>query len=257
MKKYHFDDVSLLITHYNRSTSLERLLKTFDSLSCGFHEIIVSDDGSSEVHVKKLKEFQQDYNFILIKSDVNRGLGNNINKGQDATTAPFTLYVQEDFIPTNLFPENFSHAVQILKERSDFDIIRFYAYYNYPYLKEYKFGYSEMLYKFWYFKYRKIYMYSDHPHLRRSNFLLNFGRYDETIKGDRMEYRKCIQFIQRRGKGLFFTNYTALFKQLNSNDEPSMMSRNSWTNTKNPAITIIRDVYRQVKYNLDILFSKG
>jgi glycosyltransferase involved in cell wall biosynthesis len=256
MKRYHFDDVSLLVTHYNRSTSLERLLETFFALNCVFHEIVVSDDGSCKLHVQKLTELQQHYNFILIKSDQNKGLGNNINKGQDATTAPFTLYVQEDFIPTKLFPDSFCNAVQILREQNDFDIVRFYAYYNYPYLKEYEFGYSEMLYKFWYLKYRKIYMYSDHPHLRRSDFLLKFGRYDETITGDRMEYRKCIQFIQRKGKGMFFTNYTELFIQQNSDAEPSTMTRKTWTNTKNPAITVIRNVYRQLKYNLDIFFLK-
>jgi glycosyltransferase involved in cell wall biosynthesis len=257
MNKFHFNDVALLITHYNRSLSLERLLKTFASMNCVFQEIIVSDDGSSTDHFQKLLELQRDFNFKLVRSEVNKGLGNNMNKGQDAVTAPLTLYVQEDFIPTELFPDSFVNAVEIFRERKDLDIIRFYAYYNYPYQKIYKFGYSEMEFKPWFFKYRKVYYYSDHPHLRRSDFLQKFGRYEENVKGDRMEYRKCIQFLQRKGKGLFYTNYTALFKQSNSDAEPSMMARNEWTQTKNPAISIVRNVYRQLKYNFDILFFKG
>lgn len=256
MKMFDFQDVALLITHYNRSKSLERLLETFNSLNCSFSEIVVSDDGSSEEHISKLVSLEQQYGFNLIRSAVNKGLGNNINKGQDAVSAPFTLYVQEDFIPTTLFPESFEHALELFRARTDLDIIRFYAYYNYPYLKAYKYGYSEMRYKLWFFKYRKIYYYSDHPHLRRSDFLTKFGRYEEHGKGDRIEYKKCIEFLQKKGKGLFYNNYTTLFQQLNSDAEPSTMSRDSWTETKNPAVTVIRNMYRQLKYNFDIMFMK-
>ncbi len=256
MKILDFQDVALLITHYNRSKSLGRLLETFKSLNCSFSEIVVSDDGSSEEHINMLVSLEQQYGFKLIRTAVNKGLGNNINKGQDSITAPFTLYVQEDFIPTALFPESFEHAVEIFKARADLDIIRFYAYYNYPYLKEYKYGYSEMIYKLWFFKYRKIYYYSDHPHLRRSDFLSKFGRYEEHAKGDRIEYKKCIEFLQKKGKGLFYDNYTTLFEQLNSDAEPSTMSRNNWTETKNPVVTVIRNIYRQLKYNFDLIFLK-
>jgi glycosyltransferase involved in cell wall biosynthesis len=256
MSKIYFNDVALLITHYNRSSSLERLLKTFHELNCEFSEIIVSDDGSSEEHFEKLKQLEKEYKFQLVRAQVNKGLGNNLNKGQDAVSASMTLYVQEDFVPTELFPENFVKALEVFKEDKDLDIIRFYAYYDYPYLKDYKFGYAEMLYKPWFFKYRKVYYYSDHPHLRRSNFLAKFGRYDENLKGDKMEYRKCIKFLQKHGKGLFFKNYTTLFKQINSDDEPSQMSRSNLSQTKNPVISIIRNVYRQVKYNFDLLFLK-
>ena len=38
------------------------------------------------------------------------GLGNNINKGQDAVKTPLTLYVQEDFTPAAIFPESFTHG---------------------------------------------------------------------------------------------------------------------------------------------------
>ena len=104
---YKFDDVSLLITHYNRSESLESLLNAFKALNCAFDEIVVSDDGSAEFHLAKLKSLQDSFNFKLITTAKNKGLGNNLNKGQAAVTMASTLYVQEDFIPTPLFPENF------------------------------------------------------------------------------------------------------------------------------------------------------
>ncbi len=253
MKNYHFSGVALLITHYNRSSSLERLLQAFKGLNCTFDEIVVSDDGSLPVHIEALQALKNAYNFNLVLAQSNRGLGNNMNKGQDAVTAPLTLYVQEDFVPTERFPESFVDAVGILRTAPEFDFIRFYAYYNYPYLKPYKSGFSEMMYNIWYFKYRKIYFYSDHPHLRRSSFLTNFGRYAENVKGDRMEYLKCIEVLQKQPRALFFTEYTSLFTQVNSEAEPSTMSRSSWTQTDNPFVSAIRNVYRQIKYNFDLI----
>ncbi len=254
---YNFVDVTLLVTHYNRSASLEQLLTTFKRRKCTFAEIVVSDDGSKQNHLNHLRHLQQEHGFKLIEAEVNKGLGNNLNKGQDAVNTDFTLYVQEDFIPTEAFASNFQNALAILKAREELDIIRFYAYVKYPYLKPYKNGFSEMLIQPWFTDYMKIYFYSDHPHLRRRNFIEKFGRYAEGVKGDRMEYRMCVSFIQNKGKGLFFDDFKSLFIQENSEAEPSTMVRTNWTHTKNPVISLLRYLYRQLKYNYDIWFYKG
>ncbi len=44
---YSFEDIALLITVYNRSSSLSRLLDAFHNLGIHFGEIIVSDDCST------------------------------------------------------------------------------------------------------------------------------------------------------------------------------------------------------------------
>jgi glycosyltransferase involved in cell wall biosynthesis len=252
--RQHFDSVTLLITHYNRSGSLERLLKSYKDLGCSFGGIVVSDDGSKQEHHAKLKELQNEYLFDLVSAPQNKGLGNNINKGQDAVKTAYTLYVQEDFVPAPDFAHHFRNALNIMNERPDFDIIRFYSYLKYPYLRPYKDGFSEMFVYPWSWDYMKIYFYSDHPHLRRSNFFEKFGRYAEGLKGDRTEYLMCISFIRNKGKGLFFNNYQALFDQKNSDDEPSTMTyRDNWRQSPNFLIKIIRDVYRQIKYNYDLI----
>lgn len=253
---YYFKDVTLLITHYNRSVSLGRLLKAFKEQNCSFEDIVVSDDGSRPDQLERLKALQPQYNFRLIASPVNKGLANNINKGQNAVNTIYTLYVQEDFIPLSSFAGHFKTATDIMRQRPDLDIIRFYAYLRYPYLKPYKKGYSEMIIRPWFWDYSKVHYYSDHPHLRRSSFLTKFGCYQEGLKGDRTEYRMCLSFIQKKGKGLFFDDYKGLFSQQNSDEEPSTMKRNSWTQSKNPLIVFIRYIYRQIKYNYDILFFR-
>lgn len=248
----HFEKVTLLITHYNRSASLERLLQSYKNLDCSFGAIVVSDDGSKQEHVEKLLSLKEKFEFTLRTSPQNKGLGNNINKGQDAVTTPYTLYVQEDFEPATDFGVHFKNALDMMDERADLDIVRFYSYLKYPYLKPYKYGFSEMLIKRWGAHYKKIYCYSDHPHLRRDSFFQKFGRYAEGLKGDRTEYLMCISFIRNKGKGLFFNDFKQLFHQKNSEAEPSTMTRSNWTQSSNFLITIVRDIYRQIKYNYDL-----
>ncbi len=253
---YFFKDVSLLITHYNRSSSLARLLKAFRDLNYTFEEIVVSDDGSLPEHIEAIKELQCQYDFKLITTEVNSGLGNNINKGQAAVTLPYTLYVQEDFVPLPAFGERFKDALEIIEKKKDLDIIRFYSYIKYPHLIPFEKGFSQMVYKPWSLNYRKIYYYSDHPHLRRSNFIEKFGTYTEHVSVDRSEYRMCISFIQQRGKGLFYNDYLSLFKQINPEEEPSTTIRGVLTLSKNPFIKLSRDIYRQFRYNYDLRFLR-
>ncbi|GAB2546013.1 hypothetical protein GCM10027085_42040 [Spirosoma aerophilum] len=222
-QNHHFNEVTLLITHYNRSRSLERLLSAFQKLNCSFADIVVSDDGSLPEHKYLLQQLQCEYNFQLITTPINRGLGNNINKGQDAVRTPYTLYVQEDFVPKPDFALHFSRAMGLMNENETLDIVRFYAYFKYPYLKPYAPDFSEMVFKPmpWHMNHLKFYYYSDHPHLRRSTFFEKFGRYVEGRNGDITEFSMCLSFLKNGGKGLFFEHFTSVFDQANSSSEPS------------------------------------
>lgn len=249
MAKYIFDNVTLLITHYNRSRSLERLLNAFEALDCSFGGIVVSDDGSKPEHQEYIKQLQQTKNFTLVTTPKNKGLGNNINKGQDAVTTPYTLYVQEDFVPKEIFPEHFTDALQFMEEDKGLDICRFYAYFAYPYMKPYGKGFSEMKFSTspFYANHLKFYFYSDHPHLRRSDFFNKFGRYVEGEKGDFTEYRMALSFLYNKARGLFYNEFTTLFDQANDSNEPSTMNRANWRESKNPFFLALRAAYLKVK----------
>jgi len=251
-----FDTITLLITHYNRSSSLERLLKTFNAQQIEFGDIVVSDDGSKPEHLEKLRSIADEYHFRLITTPKNKGLGNNINKGQDAVNTPYTLYVQEDFNPFEGYKKHLSDALAIMEERKDIDMTRFYAYFKYPYLKPYRDGFSEMMFSLWKPGYRKFHCYSDHPHLRRSTFFNKFGRYAEGIKGDRTEFLMAISFLKNKGSAMFYEDFKGLFDQLNSSDEPSTMKRSDLRQSPNPAVAFVRAIYRNIKHNYDFMMAK-
>ena len=234
-------------------------LTAFEKLNCTFGAIVVSDDGSRPEHLNKIRQLKNRFSIQLITAEVNKGLGNNINKGQDAVKTPYTLYVQEDFEPSEIFPAHFEDALSFMRADQKLDIVRFYAYFKYPNLKPFKNGFSEMVYSFWDMNHLKFYYYSDHPHLRRSNFFEKFGRYPEGIKGDLTEYKMAISFLQNKGKGLFFNEFTKLFYQKNSSDEPSTMERPDWRLSKNPVIQLSRLIYlryRWLKNTVDLIIMK-
>jgi glycosyltransferase involved in cell wall biosynthesis len=256
MAKINFKDITLLITHYNRSKSLERLLHAFEELDCYFDDIVVSDDCSSIEHLTHLRKLQNQFPFRLITAEKNMGLGNNINKGHDAVLTNLILYVQEDFVPTKEFSVNFQKGLEIFQNNKDLDIVRFYAYFKYPYLKDISSGYSEMKFKIWYPGYRKFYMYSDHPHLVRNNFLNKFGRFTELVNPDVGEYNMMLSFLQKKGKGLFFNNFQDLFLQINTSSEPSTIKRTKLRESKILIIILVKHLYRHIKFNFNYLFKK-
>jgi len=248
---HNFKDVTLLVTHYNRGTSLERLLKAFKDLNCQFEDIVVSDDGSRKEHLDHVKNLQNSYDFRLITTPVNKGLGNNINKGQESVNTPYTLYIQEDFTPKATFPEHFNDALNIMQEDKKWDMITLYSYSPYPYLEPYKLGFSEKIYKsaLWYTNNLKFYLYGDHPHLRKSSFLKDFGKYEEGLNVDQSEMRMSLSFIKKGGKCLFYNDHYGLLTQENSEAEPSTATyRKSWTDKDNIITRVGKWGYSKIKF---------
>lgn len=251
-----FECVSLLITHYNRSKSLERLLESFASFGCTFGEIVVSDDGSNPDHISYIEDLQKRYEFRLIKAIKNSGLGNNINKGQDAVTKPFTLYVQEDFVPLPGFQRVLRDGLSILSDNEEADYVRFYSYFAHPKVRYYRDGFSEMIFDPWSPDTNKFHLYSDHPHMRRSSFTKKFGRYNETKHSDKIEFDMAIAFLRNKGKGYLYNDFKSVFDQVNSSTEPSTVKRDFWRNSNNGLVRLMRYFYRQYIFNYSYFLKK-
>jgi len=255
-KVTHFDKVTLLITHYNRSQSLERLLASFDSYNCTFNEILVSDDGSKPEHVEYIENLKNKYDFTLLKAPKNKGLGNNLNKGQDAVKSPYTLYVQEDFVPLPGFEKPLKDGLEILEQDQTADYVRFYSYFKHPETKAFKNGFSEMIFNPWSPDTNKFHLYSDHPHIRRSSFLQKFGRYNETKHSDKIEFDMMISFLRKKGKGYLYDNFKSVFDQVNSSEEPSTVKRDFWRNSDSALVKVMRYLYRQYIFNYSYFLKK-
>lgn len=244
-----YKDVTLLITHYNRSRSLERLLSSLDKLQCRFEDIVISDDASKTNEMEQVLRLQKIYNFRLITTPQNRGYGNCINKGQDAITTPYTLYLQEDFVPFDIFPGHFKDALQILNDDKTIDYIRFWAIGDlHINMKPYGKGFSEMIYKFWNMHHRKFYQFSDTPNIKRSNFTQKFGRYREGIHGDLTDYYMAISFLHNKGKGLFFDNYDTLFTHDDIEEGSRIRPLTNWRQNRNVFIRFIRFFFLRYKW---------
>lgn len=251
---YKFDTTTLLITHYNRSQSLERLLNSFQEAGIAFNDIVVSDDASSVEHLDNLKDLQSIYKFNFITTLKNGGLGNNLNKGQDAVKTKYTLYVQEDFIPLPACLDYLKRAMDIMSSDEKVDSIRFYSYLDYPKTIPYQEGFSEMIFDPWSMDITKVPMYSDHPHFRKSNFFEKFGRYTENKKSDQIEYDMMISFLKKRAKCLLVNDYRSVFAQINSDEEPSTVKRNSLRYSPSPLVWLPRYLYRILKFNYRYFF---
>ncbi len=250
-----YNEVALMVTHYNRSQSLERLLKSFEDLDMLFGEVVVSDDGSQPEHISYMRELQKTYSFNLVTTPKNKGLGNNLNKGQNAVTKPLTLYVQEDFVPQPIFKEKFEFSLKKMEQQPSLDLVRYYSYFKYPYLEPVGKGFSKMDFGFWKKGYKKFYLYSDHPHLRRSTFFNRFGEYPEGIIGDKTEYQMMMSLLVNKAEALYFDEHKSLFHQVNSEDEPSTMDRSSVRFSKNLGITLVRHLYRHIRFNYNYLIG--
>lgn len=253
-----FNDISLLITHYNRSRSLERLLSAMQQLELSFYQIVVSDDGSKADHLTYVEKLQNTYDFTIVKTSKNKGLGNNINKGQKSITTPYTLYIQEDFVPQPLFAKKLLTAHHMMESDLKIDFVRFYAYFKFPNLTPVSDGFSEMHFshaKFWQ-GYRKFYLYSDHPHLRRQNFFDRFGEYQEGIKPDRTEYNMMMQVLAGEPKAYFYDEINVLLTQENTAEEPSTIKRNFLRNSNRYFSVFARMVYRYLRFNLELFIFK-
>lgn len=247
---------SLLITHYNRSASLERLLRSFRDLGVVFAKVVVSDDGSQPEHLEKLTQLQLDYKFQLVTTPINKGLGNNINKGQDRITTPYTLYVQEDFLPTAAFPQAFARALNMMEQEASIDLIRFYNHdLVYPGLRPFRDGFSDMSFRVFRPGTAKFFCYSDTPHLRRHDFFKRFGRYSEGVKAIKCEKGMVMSVLQAKGRCLI-ADKNDLFVHENSEDEPSTQDYSAFFRIRRLIPGPIFTAAWTVKLTMQLFFHK-
>ncbi len=251
----HYPNVTLLITHFNRSQSLTHGLQAFHDLDISFADIVISDDGSASAHLDRLKKLQTEYAFRLLTTPVNRGLGHNLNKGQDAVGTPYTLYVQEDFCPTSQFPGRFQDALALMEKRPDVDLIRFFTQHIHPRLRPVQNGYLEMVFRLLTPGFYKFFCYSDTPHLRRRSFFRQFGRYAEGIPAVKGEKAMMMSFLQAHGKCLV-CDKSDIFVHENTDHEPSTQDYSAFQTIRRRLPAVVFELLWTAKLTAEFLFKR-
>lgn len=188
--------ISFLITHYNRPLDLVKCLDGIKSLQVADYEIVVSDDGSEEEHIKLLQGYVIDK---LILSKTNQGLAANINKGIQACEGEYIIYCQEDFILNSQISSLLPECLELL-DSLKVDMIRFTANCSFKKLLNLtknialipKFSFQNFLLNY--------YQYSDHPFITKKSFYLRYGNYLENTSGRYGETEYAIRMLKSNAK---------------------------------------------------------
>jgi len=205
--------VSVVFITYNRPDFLVDSIKAIRN-NCKYPnlELIVSDDGTKPSIKKFLHDLAIDK---LVTSETNQGLGANSNKGIKAATGEYILHLQDDFecVSTEPFIEK---SIQIIKNHSDVGLVRLHHSTRFPNKIDYKLpdGTPYSILGFDQPKDMKnnIYIYSDHPHLKKSNFHDKSGYFTEGLKVGETEDDFCKRFNSNRKYKVATLWRTNLFK---------------------------------------------
>ena len=205
--------VSVVFITYNRPDFLVDSIKAIRN-NCKYPnlELIVSDDGTKPSIEKYLDNLAIDK---LAKSETNQGLGANSNKGIRAATGKYILHHQDDFecVSSEPFIEK---SIQIMKNHSDIGLVRLHHSTMFPNKIDYELpdGTPYSILGFDQPKDMKnnIYIYSDHPHLKKSDFHDKSGYFTEGLEVGETEDEFCKRFNLNRNYKVATLWRTDIFK---------------------------------------------
>jgi len=113
MKNSTPDLLSIVIPYYNMGEYVEDTLKSVFDTTYASYEVIVVDDGSTDLNsVRIIEELKEKYNFKLIKQQ-NQGLPSTRNNGAAQASGEFLAFLDSDDM---VEPDYYGKAVRILKQ---------------------------------------------------------------------------------------------------------------------------------------------
>lgn len=185
--------LSIIITTFNRPDSLKRCVDAIRDLSLSIpHEVVVSDDASNEKNLDQIKQLSGIDNLIL--SDVNQGLGANLNKAIRAAKGEFIVYCQDDFVLDKNIEPILLEGMQAI-ENKKLDMIRFTSNYSFPKLIPFSENIKRIPHFSWQNFFYNTYQYSDHPFLSKKSFFVELNYFLEGVKGDYGENEFAIRVL--------------------------------------------------------------
>ncbi len=92
--------VSVVIPNYNGEKFLTRCIEALNRQTFGDHELIITDNASTDDSLKTVSRLRPD--AVIIKLDKNYGFSRAVNEGIKASTSPYVILLNND---TEVFPD--------------------------------------------------------------------------------------------------------------------------------------------------------
>lgn len=109
--------ISVIVPVYNTSQYLRRCLESIVNQTYKELEIIIVDDGSTDISPSICDEYSKKYNNVKVIHKKNAGLGYARNSGMQIMTGEYVMFVDsDDFLQENMIEELYS---DLLKENAD------------------------------------------------------------------------------------------------------------------------------------------
>lgn len=181
-----------MITTYNRPKALKSCVEAIQNVKWPLpFEVLVSDDASTEANLQQIKQIK---GIRLLTSEVNTGLGANLNRALKAAKGDFILYCQEDFLLKKEVSLILEDVMEYIESRK-LDLIRFKANFRFPRL----IPMSTSIYRIprWSWKNFLVntFQYSDNPFVTHRRFFEELGYFMEDVRSDYGETEFAIRVL--------------------------------------------------------------
>lgn|GEM_PF-1209031 len=111
--------ISIIVPTYNRASLIEEALNSVFNQTYEHFELIVVDDGSTDDTAEKLKKFQADQRFTLVRQE-NQGQAAARNRGLEIAAGEYFCFLDSD----NFWPNfKLEEQVSIALNSPEFDVI--------------------------------------------------------------------------------------------------------------------------------------
>lgn len=112
--------VSIILASYNRADLIKNSVDSVISQTCRSWELIIVDDGSSDITRKIINEYQTNHHNILYFRHSHRGLPLTRNAGIQLSQGQYLTFIDSDDV---YLPDHLQLRISFMKENPEIDLI--------------------------------------------------------------------------------------------------------------------------------------
>jgi glycosyltransferase involved in cell wall biosynthesis len=119
--------LSVVFFTYNRSGYLAHAVSQFIkncTMKRDDYEIIISDDGSEQIHQKKLCMLCNEFGISKLLLNEHKGMGNNFNAGIKAANGDYILHLEDDWELQDDLGHTIISSIHFLEKHEEVDMVR-------------------------------------------------------------------------------------------------------------------------------------